>query len=48
MFIVVVIFILMSVYVVQNNKLKDSTKNGWFVFLGVVSILTIVLEVLGG
>lgn len=46
MFIIVVLMIMMSVYVGQNKKLKDSTKTGWFIFLVVTVILTVVLEVI--
>ena len=46
MFILVVLFILMSVYVAQNKKLKDNTKTGWFIFLVISCILMSVFEVL--
>ena len=46
MFLVVVLLILMSVYVVQNEKLKDSTKTGWFIFLVIFCILMLLFEVL--
>lgn len=46
MFIIVVLLILISVYVGQNKKLKDSTKTGWFIFVVIVSVLSILLEVL--
>lgn len=46
MFIIVVLVILMSVYVAQNKKLKDSTKTGWFVFISILGGLSILFKIL--
>ena len=46
MFLLIVIMILITVYVAQNKKLKDSTKTGWFVFLVISCILLVISEAL--
>lgn len=46
MFIIVVLIILMSVYIAQNKKLKDSTKTGWFVFILIIGGLNVLLQIL--
>lgn len=46
MFLFVVILILMSVFIIQNKKLKDSTKNAWFVFLAIIIVFFVIFEIL--
>lgn len=42
MIFLVIILILMTVYVIQNKKLKDSTKTAWFISL-IVFVLLMLL-----
>lgn len=46
MFLFVVILILMSVFIIQNKNLKDSTKNTWFVFLAIIIVFFVIFEIL--
>ena len=42
MFIIVALLIMMSIYIMKNDKMSDKAKTGWFIFLGVVALITIV------
>lgn len=48
MFFLIMILVLISVYVVLNEKVSDSSKTGWFVVLAIVVLLYIVFGVLLG
>lgn len=43
---VVIILIMLTVYVAQNKKLKDSTKTAWFVTLIFIGFLTLLFSIL--
>ena len=43
MFLFVILFILLSVYIAQNKNISDGIKTGWFVFLGIVVVINVLL-----
>lgn len=46
MFVIYAFFILLAVYLVKSDAVKDEIKIGCFVIMAVVVILTVVFEIL--
>lgn len=48
MFFLLMLLLMISVYVVLNEKIQDSNRTGWFVVLAILTILYIIFGVLLG
>ena len=46
MFFIIAVLLLISVFIGQNKKIKDSSKTGWFIFIAIAIALYLIFSVL--
>lgn len=46
MFVLVALLIMISIYVIKNDKISEKSRTGWFIFLGAIGVLTLLGAIL--